>query len=569
MNNIYTRILLFALLLSTSLQANLNLVNGVKKYDSFSIQYVYDENKTLNIDDIVIQKNMQEIPNQFTKGYKYGNAWFKIELTNKSKNEEFVLYFTESIWSQIDLYIQTDTGWRIEQNGLNIPLEKRTIKDSSPAFELHIPKDETLTLYIKGETIASQIGQFKIFTQEEYFNPSRLRLTDLYTIYAAILFAFILLNLYNFVMTREYIYGLYVVYIGTYIIFISMHSGIYINFGFPNWTEGLHTLGQLTLLALILFSSEFLELKKTYPTMQRLFNYLAVGALIFAIMLSQNIPYATLASNIFFCSALLSIVVVAILVLKRGFKGAQYYLIALMLYLPSMTLMAMNFNAMVANTDITRYSFLAGAFLEIFLFTLILTNRYKYISKLNGSLKEKTQQLQITQKKLQEESITDFLTGIYNRRHFSKLCQEVISRAKMSENLVSFIILDIDYFKKYNDTYGHYSGDKILRQVAQTIQESLQRSNDYCFRLGGEEFGVIFETKTQKQALQLAHKLRQKIETLEIEHKESSVSPYVTISLGIICKPAQNIKGEFELYKEADDLLYKAKENGRNQVCFD
>jgi two-component system, sensor histidine kinase LadS len=561
------RSLFFLLIFFNSLYGSVIITDNIDKIDTFTIQYFYDEDSLLQIDDIEQTNFTQTIQNQFTQGYRYGNGWFKIDLTNKSDNEKFVLYFTESIWSTLDLYMKQKAGWIIQKNGLNVPLDKRGIQDSSPAFAFSLEKGESVSLYIKGQTIASQIGEFQIYTQEEYFNPNRITLAQWYITYAFVLFAFILLNVYNFMMTKESIYGYYVLYVFVYIVFISMHSGIYINFGFPNWQEGLHTIGQITLLSLLLFSSEFLELKKTYPKMEKVFFQLSAGAFIFAVLLSQNIPYATVASNIYFCGALITIVYVAIVVLKRGFEGAKYYLIALMLYLPSMTLMAMNFNTILPNTDITRYSFLGGAFLEIFLFTLILTNRYKYIRQLNSELTQKTKELETAKEQLKKESITDFLTNTYNRRYFNEYFPKVINSAKRNNELISFIIMDIDYFKQYNDTYGHQMGDEVLNKVAVFINNNLHRSDDYCFRLGGEEFGIVFKSNTKEKAEKFANTLRENIEKLQIEHSDSDSSPFVTVSMGLVSKNAVEIKNDDAIYKETDDLLYKAKELGRNQLC--
>jgi diguanylate cyclase (GGDEF)-like protein/PAS domain S-box-containing protein len=174
----------------------------------------------------------------------------------------------------------------------------------------------------------------------------------------------------------------------------------------------------------------------------------------------------------------------------------------------------------------------------------------------------------ITDKKLIEEiSITDGLTGIYNRRHFNELFPKVINSSKRKDELVSFLIMDIDHFKQYNDTYGHQMGDDVLIKVAAAIKESLRRADDYCFRLGGEEFGVLFKADTKEKALQFANTIKQNIEDLHIEHSGNSASSYVTASMGLICKNANNIKDENEMYKLGDELLYKAKKSGRNRVC--
>ena len=174
----------------------------------------------------------------------------------------------------------------------------------------------------------------------------------------------------------------------------------------------------------------------------------------------------------------------------------------------------------------------------------------------------------ITDKKIIEKlSITDGLTNIYNRRYFNDIFPKIIDSSKRENNLIAFFLLDIDNFKLYNDTYGHQEGDKALIKVASTIKESLHRGDDYCFRLGGEEFGVVFKTNTKQDAQNYANKIRTNIENLEIEHIKNNNYKFLTVSIGLVCKKAKDIKNETVIFKEADDLLYFAKQNGRNMVC--
>jgi diguanylate cyclase (GGDEF)-like protein/PAS domain S-box-containing protein len=174
----------------------------------------------------------------------------------------------------------------------------------------------------------------------------------------------------------------------------------------------------------------------------------------------------------------------------------------------------------------------------------------------------------ITDKKeIERISITDGLTDIYNRRHFNETFPKIINSAKRNDEIVCFLLMDIDHFKQYNDIYGHQMGDNALTQVAQVIKDTLKRVDDYCFRLGGEEFGVLFQVDTEEQSLEFAEKIRKNIQNLHIEHNGNSVSKYITVSMGLICARASEIESVDTLYKQADDLLYKAKEAGRNRVC--
>ena len=176
----------------------------------------------------------------------------------------------------------------------------------------------------------------------------------------------------------------------------------------------------------------------------------------------------------------------------------------------------------------------------------------------------------ITNKKLLEEiSITDALTNIYNRRYFDEKFVKYINESKRKKELLCFMMIDIDNFKLYNDTYGHQMGDEVIKSLAHVIKSSLKRANDYCFRLGGEEFGILYTVQSENEAELFATKIRQSVESLEIEHIKNTVSKFVTISIGLVCKNAVNIQNGEVLYKEADDYLYKAKENGRNRIVFE
>ena len=174
----------------------------------------------------------------------------------------------------------------------------------------------------------------------------------------------------------------------------------------------------------------------------------------------------------------------------------------------------------------------------------------------------------ITNKKhIEELSITDELTKIYNRRFFNIKIEEEINRAKRDKKELCLIILDIDFFKQYNDTYGHQEGDIVLKSVANVLKNKTNRADDFAFRVGGEEFVIITHIEKNK-VLNYANSIKDDIENLKIEHSGNKVSKYVTISLGVVCKNAIEINSSEELYKQADINLYEAKRGGRNCVVI-
>lgn len=171
-------------------------------------------------------------------------------------------------------------------------------------------------------------------------------------------------------------------------------------------------------------------------------------------------------------------------------------------------------------------------------------------------------------KRIEEISIKDGLTNIYNRRFFNDTFFKFVNSCKRSGELFAFIILDIDYFKQYNDNYGHQKGDEVLINLAKYLDNNLKRSSDYCFRLGGEEFGVLFSTKSKEKAIKFTNKLCKGIENLAIKHEHSNASSYITASFGICCVEPSCINSINEIYKKADEKLYEAKAQGRNRVVF-
>ncbi len=181
--------------------------------------------------------------------------------------------------------------------------------------------------------------------------------------------------------------------------------------------------------------------------------------------------------------------------------------------------------------------------------------------------KEREQQLIELTKKLQCMSSSDGLTGIANRRHFDEYLATEWRRALRKQSGISLIMIDIDFFKLFNDTYGHLRGDECLKKVAQCIRESTRRAGDLAARYGGEEFAIILPEEGEEDAYQLASIIRENVEGLKIPHQQSEVSNYVTVSLGVASMVPQQDTGIQTLIDRADGALYKAKRSGRNRVC--
>lgn len=200
---------------------------------------------------------------------------------------------------------------------------------------------------------------------------------------------------------------------------------------------------------------------------------------------------------------------------------------------------------------------------------LKLRREIKERMKREQKLLELSAELQKVNTKLEKIALQDGLTGLANRRLFDQTLENEFKRAKRNQTQLALIMADIDNFKAYNDTYGHQEGDQCLKTIASVLKDSAKRASDLAARYGGEEFAIILPETDLEGAVELAEKIREKIISLEIEHKNSQTNQYVTVSFGVT--KIENI-GEIneQLIKEfietADDALYQAKEKGRNRV---
>ncbi|MGB3962858.1 MAG: diguanylate cyclase [Sulfurimonas sp.] len=166
----------------------------------------------------------------------------------------------------------------------------------------------------------------------------------------------------------------------------------------------------------------------------------------------------------------------------------------------------------------------------------------------------------------EKQSIIDELTGVYNRRHFNTLFVDELNRARRQQISFSFLIIDVDNFKLYNDNYGHLMGDAALINLSKAISQRLQRCNEFLFRLGGEEFGVIFSGYSEAESLKYAQNICKTVEALCIEHSHNEPYGYLTVSIGICNVNEGHYIDSKTIYHDADKALYDAKRLGRNRV---
>ncbi|MBI5047702.1 MAG: sensor domain-containing diguanylate cyclase [Deltaproteobacteria bacterium] len=162
-------------------------------------------------------------------------------------------------------------------------------------------------------------------------------------------------------------------------------------------------------------------------------------------------------------------------------------------------------------------------------------------------------------------AITDGMTVLYNHRYFLECLSREFERANRYKRPLSLIMIDVDFFKKYNDTHGHPKGDDVLRGVAGILKKSV-RTSDIVARYGGEEFVIILPETTGEAAFTLAERLRKEVESTDFPGGETQPLGRITISLGVAASMEGVTKYPDDLVKNADNALYRSKEEGRNRV---
>ncbi|MGL6281530.1 MAG: diguanylate cyclase, partial [Microcoleaceae cyanobacterium] len=176
--------------------------------------------------------------------------------------------------------------------------------------------------------------------------------------------------------------------------------------------------------------------------------------------------------------------------------------------------------------------------------------------------------LQEANRKLEILARLDGLTQLSNRRSFDQFLEQEWLRLRRSRQSIALILLDVDYFKNYNDTYGHQLGDECLIRISQTLQNTVCRPADMVARYGGEEFAIILSDTDESGAIVVAQNVHEAIAQLKIPHTTSQVNDYVTVSIGIASLiPHISFTPEY-LIQLADQALYQAKQGGRNRYCL-
>jgi diguanylate cyclase (GGDEF)-like protein len=190
------------------------------------------------------------------------------------------------------------------------------------------------------------------------------------------------------------------------------------------------------------------------------------------------------------------------------------------------------------------------------------------LGDLTTSLRDRNRQLRDARRQLTDLANVDELTGLGNRRLINKVLQDEINRARRGKASLAVILLDVDYFKDYNDNYGHPAGDAVLKRLADVMQRATSRAGEMVGRYGGEEFILILPGASLESAMRTAERLRELVAMEAIPHEKSSLGAVITVSQGVVSEMPDADLTAADIVKRADNALYQAKDQGRDTICI-
>jgi diguanylate cyclase (GGDEF)-like protein len=445
-------------------------------------------------------------------------------------------------------------GWRN-------PSEPSQLNFIYPVFPIPENLDTARPVYIAIDTpYTIQFGA--ILYTSEHFKQNGLVLFLIIGICIGILVSMFLYNLFLYYSVRERRYLYYVFYVLVQLVYQSVLFGL-VNYLWPVTGRFLFLyvtiLSSLMMFSVLLFTMNFLNTKVTAPVHHRALTILSLILGVIVILTLMNYRWiANISAYITAQAGLITVLTASLASMKYGFKPARYFFAANVVFFICGSFFIFRIYNIVPNNQFTMHAVFFGSAAESILLSFALGYRIKV-------MKEEESRLRESEKNLHAMSVTDELTGLYNKRFFNSSIDGYIQKSVQEDIPVSLLMLDVDHFKRFNDTYGHPEGDTVLANLGAVIRSSL-RDMDLPCRYGGEEFAVILYNADSGIAMMTAERIRMRFEEKTVE-PEPGREVSVTVSIGV----SQYINGETknELIRRCDHALYRAKDAGRNRVVLE
>jgi|GEM_PF-995504 len=582
--------------------------NILKYRDVIKIEILDDPEGRLRIDDVIAPGRSDAFKLFSGTSFNFGNTqktiWLRLTIPNEAKNN---LRYLEVDNPYIDLarfYIPTkNKQFAIQQAGDSIPFNERPYLFRTFIFDLDntTETNEEKPYYLQIKSGGNLFFILTLLSKDGFVNYVT-NSQVLIGFYFGIVIIMAFYNLLMFINIREKAYLYYVIYIVSFSLFISSLNGVAYQYLWPNspyWAQiSTVSFTGLVIFTAFMFTREFLLTWKSTPKLDKLILFLMGLAFTeILVALAREIPLAAKMSVMIGICLPPVIWMTGVIVWKSGYRPARFLVLAWTIFLISVLISGfMHAGFLPANT-FTSYAMQIGSAIEIILLALALADRMsllrqdeqkmekiflaqlknnnqtlenmviKRTAELNKSVnfaKEKAELLETANVELKELATRDGLTGLLNHLAFIEQFNHIIGDARRYEHYISVLLIDIDNFKRINDTHGHLVGNEVLCSVSNIINEEV-RESDIAARYGGEEFVIVLSRATMTEAVDKAEQIRSKIDNLKLEDIRDL---HCTISVGVTTVDWRDKETNSDkILKEADDAMYKAKKMGKNRVC--
>ncbi|XOZ32194.1 diguanylate cyclase [Halomonadaceae bacterium KBTZ08] len=554
-------------------------------------QVLEDPSGRLTLEDVRQSERWSQHPDTtFNKGYEDTTWWIRWSLTNRAADERRrILSIDYPLLQDLRLHIGTSEGpdWRLLRMGASLPFSERPYENRRFAVPVRWKPGETRHFYLRVQTDTALQVPLTLSKLSSFQAKSTFRST-LDGGYMGSLVAIGLYNLLLFIALRDRNYILYVGTVFSIVILVATINGYTFRYLWPqapDWNlQSLIVFFGLALAFGALFTSSFLAIRRLSRWLNAiLLLQAAIGGLM--VLASGILSYYSaivLAIPLAVFSTLYSFFV-AVYAWIRKQRTAPYYVLAWSFLLLGLLILALSKGGVLPSNAITDSAAQVGSFLEVLLLSFALAQRInierrlrfqtqaamlaeseRHNRELESRVQARTAELEKLNQRLNELSVTDGLTGLKNRRYLSEALPREIARAERNDLSLSVVMVDIDHFKRLNDTYGHKAGDACLQQLGQILMHHV-RTPDIAVRYGGEEFLLVFLDANDDDALGVLERLREQLAQTGIAHGGHCLS--FTVSAGVATlRPGTDATAD-DMIQRADQALYRAKAAGRNQVC--
>lgn len=563
----------------------------VQPMERFNVLQLSDFKRSMTLEQAVLALTKAELKDSvgLWNSFDRKDIWFGFSVKNNlAQPIKRFIKINEIGLEAVSLFQwqPESSSWTVTKSGLSVPLNERAIRDSYPVFSVEIEPEERQFYVLKLSTEIRFMSIFVELGSEDPLLEDTAYHNLIHLLFFGALFSLLLYNLFIFLFLREKLYLYYILYLAGFLSFVFFFSGygVYL-FDDPMVTHLLYFCVVFSMSFLVLFVRHLLEIGKHFPVIDRYLHYLTLAFFVTSLLVLWDISF--FAYFIFLSLPILTIVtgVGFYLYLKR-LPLAYFFMFGTLWFLIGMFLLVGMYFSLLPETPVTRYAYLVGTFMEAIALALALVYRIRLLQaekneadeRLNETLQtinlqlevevaKRTEELVLANAELESLSQRDGLTGLYNRRFFDRSLQEQWQSCREQKQPLSVIMIDIDFFKPFNDTYGHQAGDECIQAVSDVIQTVAKTNSMIASRYGGEEFCIICPNFENHQAYAIAQKIRGVVAEKRILHEQSAFQQ-VTISSGVACLAMSPTNPPEDLLKKADLALYQSKESGRNRVTI-